>query len=141
MLKTLQEPAHLGEGDVLGTTAVLTDNVMVIGFLNQMHHSGTVPEVDVMEMAGLLEDIDRPIDRRLVHRLSQLLFDPGAEIGGGEVIEMGGSQHSADRSPRSRYPQPLVAQRSDQFITGDVHNERISGSGFCQFSAAVDHPT
>lgn len=88
MFETLQQPAHLAEGYVLRAAAALANDVMVIGLVHQMNYSGTMPEMDVVKMAGLLEYVKGPVDRRLVDCPSHLLFDPGPEIGGGEVIEV-----------------------------------------------------
>jgi hypothetical protein len=104
LLQPIQELAHIVERNVLGASAHFADDVMMLGFLDQVDDAGTMPEMDVVEMAGEFEGFNRSIDRRRVDGFAQLGLSSCSQIGGGEVLVMRFRQNSTDSPPGSGYP-------------------------------------
>jgi hypothetical protein len=72
---------------------------MVVLSFDQVDHAGTVAEVDVLEMAGLFEDVDSAVDRRRIDWRAGQLLNALMQIGSAEMIVVRLGQNLAHRPP------------------------------------------
>ena len=70
------EVIEFADGQIDGAPALLADDVVVFPEVDQVDDSGTVPEVNVTEMPGILEHVDGAIDGGRIHPPA----DPGLDL-------------------------------------------------------------
>ena len=117
----LDQGLELGKGHVNDASAVLANQVMVLGHNRQMNHPGSVPRVDVMQVAALLQSVESSVHRRLVDRRSNPHLRTGLDLGRAEMCLGRFGQYFTDRAPGSSDAEPFAAKGLDEVISNSRH--------------------
>lgn len=112
---------ELAERHIDDAPAVLANQVMVLGHDRQVNHSGSMPRVDVMQVAALLQSVESSVHRRLVDRRPDPLLGPGLDLGGAEMGLGRFGEHFTDRAPGSSDAEPFVAKGRDEIVGNSRH--------------------
>ena len=116
-------------------TAVAYD-VDVGGFRWKVIDSRPVTEVAVNQESALFESIQCPVHGRLVDPVAGVGEHIREDGGGGEMLTVALSDHSAHGAACPGDPQPLAAQRLDEVFWSDVHCPLPSYSSYLTISLA-----
>lgn len=114
------EGPELLEGEVHRAPAPLAHEVVVL-VLGEVDDAGTMPQMDVVETARLLQGVDGAVDGGGVDRTPGHSFSPVAEVRGGEVLVVGLGQGPANGLARRGDAQALGPQRVQQVVGRYVH--------------------
>jgi hypothetical protein len=121
------DPEHGGEvfefaeRQINGSSAFLADDVVVFARVDQVDHSRSMTEMNVPQVARLLEHVDGAIDRGWVNLGTDQGLDLLMEVGRGQVIVMGFGQHLAHGSAGDCDTKTGGPQRGEQDVAIDVH--------------------
>jgi hypothetical protein len=105
MDRTAHEPVRPQQGgevvefidrQIHGAPALLADDVMVLAEVDQMDDPGAVTEVNMTEVAGVLEHVDGAIDGGRIYPGADQSLDLLMKIRRRQVIVMSLRQHLAD---------------------------------------------
>lgn len=90
------EVVEFADGQVDGASALLADDVVVLAEVDQVDDCGAVPEVNVPEMTGILEYVDRAIDGGWIYPPADQRLDLLMQIRRRQMIVVSFGQHLAN---------------------------------------------
>jgi len=96
--KSLEGFGDLIDGDVDRLATVLADEVLMIDLRAEVDDRRTVTEMDMVENAESLENVDGSVDRRLVDVDGRALLGPPPNLRSIEMLTVACCEHSADRT-------------------------------------------
>lgn len=91
-----REVVEFADRQIHGAPALLADDVMVLAEVDQVNDPGAVTEVNVTEVAGVLEDVDRAVDGGWIYARADQSLDLLMKIRRRQVIVVSLGQHLAD---------------------------------------------
>ncbi len=94
---------------------------MMLALVDEVNHTGTVTEMNMAQVTGGGEHIDRAVDRRRIHFGPDQSLNLLMEIRGRQVIVMSLGQDLADCPAGDGDAQAGGAKRSDEDVAIDVH--------------------
>ncbi len=114
------DPAHqvvdLSQWEVDGAATDLADEVMVCRAVAHVDHTRSMPEVDMVDAARLLEHLDDPIDGRRVDVPTGRELGPAVQILGREMVLVRRGKNLYHRLPGSGDPEAFLSQLLDQGV-------------------------
>ena len=96
------EVVEFVDGQIDRAPALLTDDVVVLAEVDQVDDPGSVTEVNVTEMPGILEHVDGAIDGGRIYPPSDKGLDPLMKIRRRQMIVVSFGQHLADGATGDR---------------------------------------
>jgi hypothetical protein len=130
----VQDRGKFFEGDIHRCTAPLAHQMLMIGFFGKMVYPGAVTQMNVVEVAEFLQDVECSIHGRLVDP------NPGPRPGsfeyvrGAHVFLMRRRENLTDRPAGLGYAKRTILEGLDEIVGGRVHglNRRMRVAGFAR---------